>query len=146
MLTGLHDPLFEVGRSNYVGVFGTEEIELDPSHGDGSFFHNSKVRFADILDGLSNTMVVGERSSKIGGSTWVGMIHGATEAMARVVGATDHVPNDVAAHFDDFSSYHASGAHFTLGDGSVRIISDDIDLGVYRALATRAGGEPAAKY
>lgn len=146
LLTGLHAPLAEVGRSNYVGVFGTRAIEDNPSRGDGSFYHNSHTRFADILDGLSTTIVIGERSSKLSGSTWVGMIHGATDAMARVVGSCDHVPNDPHAHFDDFSSYHASGGNFILGDASVRMISDDIDLDVYRALATRSGGEPVPKY
>jgi len=146
LITGLDTPLFEVGRSNYVGVFGTEEIEVDPGRGDGVFFHNSWIRFADIQDGLSNTLLVGERSSKHGDSTWVGMIHGATDAMARVVGSCDHPPNDPHAHFEDFGSYHASGANFVLADGSVRMIGSDIDLSVYYGLATRAGGEPAAKY
>lgn len=143
MLTGLHTPLFEVGRSNYVGVFGTGEIETNPSQGDGTFYHNSRVRFADILDGLSNTLVVGERSSKLGSSTWVGVVHGATEPMARVVGSGDHVPNDPHLHFDDFSSYHATGAHFALADGSVRLISSHIEVTVYQGLMTRRGREPA---
>lgn len=146
MLTGLHTGLFEVGRSNYVGVFGTEEIELAPTRGDGVFFHNSWVRFPDIQDGLSNTFLVGERSSRYGDSTWVGMIHGATDAMARVVGSCDHPPNDPHGHFEDFGSFHASGANFVLADASVRLIGSDIDPAVYHGLATRAGREPAVKY
>jgi prepilin-type N-terminal cleavage/methylation domain-containing protein/prepilin-type processing-associated H-X9-DG protein len=140
-LSGLHTPNFEVGRSNYVGVFGTLDVVLNPSQGDGVLFHNSRVRFADIHDGLSNTLMVGERCSKLLDSTWVGVIHGASDPMARVVGSCDHVPNDPHAHVEDFSSYHASGAHFALADGSVRLISDHVDLTVYYGLATRSGGE-----
>jgi prepilin-type processing-associated H-X9-DG protein len=39
------------------------------------------------------------------------------------------------------SSYHPGGANVLLGDGSVRFIKDSIDLGVWRALGTCAGGE-----
>ena len=86
-------PLFDVARSNYVGVFGTFELEDDPSAGDGVFFHNSQVVFATIDDGLSNTFLVGERDAELGGSVWSGMISQANEPMARVVGITDHSPN-----------------------------------------------------
>jgi hypothetical protein len=136
------NPLFPVARANYVGVFGTLEIEDDPFAGDGVFHQNSSYRFADVLDGLSNTIFVGERCSRIDGSTWTGAVEAAEEGLARVVGSTDHTPNDPAAHFDDFSSHHPTGAHFTLGDGSVRMISDLVDLAVYHAIATRAGNEP----
>lgn len=138
-----HD--IELGRSNYVGVFGTDEIEDDPGNGSGLFFHNSYLRFADVLDGLSNTLAVGERSSRLGDSTWVGMIHGASDAMARIVGSCDHVPNHPAGHFDDFSSHHATGAHFVFADGSVHMIGDNIEHAVYQALATRRGGEPGIR-
>ncbi len=137
------NPLFNVGRSNYVGVYGTEEIEDAPLDGDGVFFQNSRIRFADILDGLSNTIVVGERSSRLDGSTWTGAVAEAAEGMARIVGSADHPPNDPHAHFDDFSSYHATGANFVWGDGSVRLIASTIDEDVYRAVATRSGGEVA---
>ena len=130
----------QFARANYVGVFGTLEIEDVPSAGDGVFYHLSKIKFASITDGLSNTLLVGERSSKIEYSTWSGVAP-IDEAMARVVGSTEHPPNDEEAHFDDFSSNHATGAHFALGDGSVRLITDQIDESVYSGLATRAGGE-----
>jgi hypothetical protein len=33
------------------------------------------------------------------------------------------------------------GAHFLLGDGAVRFIGSNIDLGVYQHLATRSGND-----
>ena len=40
-----------------------------------------------------------------------------------------------------FGSYHPGGAHFVFGDGHVEFINEDIDLIVYRSLATKAGDE-----
>jgi prepilin-type N-terminal cleavage/methylation domain-containing protein len=136
-------PLFKIARSNYVGVFGVQEVEDVPSAGDGVFFHNSRVRFADVTDGLSNTLMIGERSSRFGGSVWAGVVDGASEAMVRIVGVGDHTPNHPALHFDDFSSYHPSGVHFLAGDGSVHRFNDSINTAVYQALCTRAGSEAA---
>jgi prepilin-type N-terminal cleavage/methylation domain-containing protein len=136
-------PLFKIARSNYVGMFGTLEAEDAPSDGDGVFFHNSRVRFAEITDGLSNTLLVGERNAAFGGSLWAGVVDGAAEAIVRIVGVADHTPNHPSLHFDDFSSYHPSGVHFLVGDGSVQRLNDSIDVAVYQALATRGGGEIA---
>lgn len=135
--------MFEVARANYGGVFGTRVIETGSQAGDGAFFENSRIRFADIIDGLSNTLLVGERTSRLGGCTWVGAVPGADRSMARVVGRAGSVPNDVLGDVADFGSYHPFGAHFVMADGSVQMISDEIDLTVYRALATRAGREAA---
>jgi len=38
-------------------------------------------------------------------------------------------------------SFHPGGVNAVFGDGSVRFVSNGIDLAVWRALATRAGGE-----
>jgi prepilin-type N-terminal cleavage/methylation domain-containing protein len=137
-------PLFSIARSNYVGVFGTVEIEDAPSQSDGMFFHNSRTNFAKVKDGLSNTLVIGERQSEHGGSLWAGVISTANEPMARVVGVADHPPNDPHMHFEDFSSNHPSGVHFLVGDGSVARINNTIDVAVYQALCTIKGGEPAS--
>lgn len=136
-------PLFKVAKSNYVGMFGTGELEDEASAGNGVFFHNSQVNFAHVRDGLSNTLFVGERHSRFGSSVWTGVIHDANEAMARIVGVADHAPNSESHHFDDFSSNHPSGAHFLMGDGSVRILNNEINTTLYQALSTRDGGEVA---
>ena len=133
--------LCKVAKSNYVGVFGTTEVDGSPAAGDGVFFRNSGVGFRDITDGLSKTAIVGERSSRLGGSTWGGVIAGAKAQRVRTVGIADHTPNHPAGHFDDFSSGHPTGVHFLFGDGSVRRLDDRIDESVYRALCTRCGGE-----
>jgi len=135
--------MFRLARANYAGVFGVLEIDANPSSGDGTFFHNSQTRFADIRDGLTNTIIIGERSSRLDIPTWVGSVPGAHRAMSRVVGRSGRVPNDVLADFSDFGSHHVFGANFLLGDGSVKLISDEVDLTVFQALATRAGNEVA---
>lgn len=135
--------LFPIARSNYVGMFGTTEVGDSPYAGNGAFFGNSKIKLRDFMDGTSNTLVIGERCSRLGGSLWHGVIPEANEAYARVVGSTDHIPNSPAGHFDDFSSFHASGAQFVMADCSVRLVADSVDLTVYQGMATRMGGEVA---
>ncbi|MEO2033359.1 MAG: DUF1559 domain-containing protein, partial [Planctomycetaceae bacterium] len=148
--------------ANYLGSFGTDELDgcanmagtapvsaTGQCKGDGIFFHNSTTRIRDVTDGTSNTFVVGERVTRVAEgwhSTWVGMVSKGEEAFQRILGSADHVPNDRAAHFDDFSSQHTGGAQFCLADGSVHFLSENIDLSVYRSLATRAGGELVSEF
>ncbi len=144
--SGPNSQMFKIARTNYAGVFGTRVIESNPGTGDGTFYRNSGTRFADITDGQSNTLMVGERASRQigsweGSATWIGAVPGAHRGMARTVGRVDRVPNDVLRDFADFSSWHPFGANFVMGDGSVRMISDEIERATFHALATRAGGE-----
>jgi len=134
-------PLTELGKANYIGVFGTREVDDVPAAGDGMFFRNSRLGMRDMIDGTSKTLFVGERHSKLGASSWAGVVLGAKAARPRVVGVADHTPNHRDHHFDDFTSNHPTGVHFLLGDGSVHRFDDSIALEVYQSLCTRAGGE-----
>lgn len=138
-----------LSHANYVGSFGT--VELDTCEGlpvgqvcksDGVFYHLSTTRDADVKDGLGHTLFVGERTSRHGGSTWTGLLPAGDEAFARFLGIADHPPNLAGGHLDDFSSNHPGGTNFLYGDGSVRLITESVDLQVYRGLATIRGREP----
>ena len=133
-----------VSKGNYSGVFGDTEIEDSPGNGRGMFFFKSRLRFADIRDGTSNTFLVGERNLELGPVSWVGVYHEADAPFARHIGACDHAPNSPVGHFEDFRSYHPQGANFLMGDGSVHLIPETIDLTVYKGLSTRMGKEIAS--
>ena len=148
----------EIATGNYIGVFGTLDFHdvCDPGSpdfngckGDGTFFLNRQVRFADIRDGLSNTLVVGERSSKWAPSTWVGVVTGGQHGVARVAGLAAFPPNSEVneEHYThNFSSFHPSGTNFLSGDGSVKLISETIAEETYHALATRSAGDTVGEY
>jgi prepilin-type N-terminal cleavage/methylation domain-containing protein/prepilin-type processing-associated H-X9-DG protein len=65
-----------VAHSNYVGCNGTEETTDAPGNNSGLFLRNSHYNIASVSDGLSNTIVVGERSSNHSPSTWTGAVTG----------------------------------------------------------------------
>jgi prepilin-type N-terminal cleavage/methylation domain-containing protein/prepilin-type processing-associated H-X9-DG protein len=141
-----------VAHANYVGVFGTNEVESSPGAGNGTFFRNSRVKFGDITDGLSSTYVVGERSSDIALATWTGAVPGAAVPLRRdpsqaegnfflVLGRGDHRPNAPESHIDDFYSRHAQGLNCLFADGSVHSIGNSVSPQVWSGIQTRAGGE-----
>jgi prepilin-type N-terminal cleavage/methylation domain-containing protein/prepilin-type processing-associated H-X9-DG protein len=137
----------------------------DPDYGpahQGMLYRNSGVKISDITDGTSNTLFVGERSSNLAYPTWTGAVTGGQVpphvpdyfnwgpegapllVLAHTGDHNDnpiHTPNSYVAHVDDFWSYHPGGANFLMVDGSVRQIDDTVDMFVWMALGTKAGGE-----
>ncbi len=140
-----------LATSNYIGSFGDENVHkchhvADGGQcvSDGAFFHNSALRFADFRDGLSQTFLAGERTTDLGYSTWVGAPAGDACAPGLVVGTAGYPPNSAEDDAHNFSSNHPAGTHFLLGDGSVHLISEQIQESIYHALSTRDGGETVA--
>lgn len=150
---------------SYAGSVGNDaaEVDNDAVPWNGVLFRNSSVAVEDILDGTSNTFVIGERAWALTNGAWVGAPNGgltragrlnpmapvfASSAVA-VLAHANIVNNrfDADGGLDDFSSLHPGGAQFLFCDGSVHFLRDVTTPGgwrdTYQALATRAGREAA---
>lgn len=106
-------------------------------------------RFADVRDGSSNTLLVGEISwiNEITGTRYRSWVRGCDTApvCAGARNVTNAINSPSIALFNDiaFGSMHPGGANFIMGDGSLRFLREDINLALYRSLASRDGREAA---
>jgi len=147
-----------VALTSYVGCCGTNYTTED-----GIFYQDSKTRAAEVRDGLSHTILFGERPPS--SDNWYGWWYaGAGQANSgspdMLLGALDI--NDAARHAEScppgpyqfgpgdldnqcdlfhFWSLHHGGAWFALADGSAQFLSENAAPEIVPALATRAGGE-----
>jgi prepilin-type N-terminal cleavage/methylation domain-containing protein/prepilin-type processing-associated H-X9-DG protein len=112
----------------------------------------SKTRMGEIHDGTSQTLVIGERvyQPSVSGSfeftsSWAGSIATQAEVVAQSIPhleASESTAINLALDYPQcFSSRHAGGAQFAFGDGSTRLLSENIDTTVFEALGTPNGGE-----
>ncbi|MEZ6126222.1 MAG: DUF1559 domain-containing protein [Planctomycetaceae bacterium] len=132
---------------DYLGVSG--HVEGNPgcsgiTNGSGTFYSLSRTRMRDITDGSSNTMIVGERGIP-SDRGWGWYLCGGTECEHYISSERGLSPGANVPSWNGtlrrFWSWHAGGAHFLLGDGSVRFLSYNMDFDTYRHMSTRSGGE-----
>jgi prepilin-type N-terminal cleavage/methylation domain-containing protein len=158
-------PLTVLGQASvcsYAGCLGT--LGYEEQQFTGIFHRNSRVRFADIHDGTSNTVGIGERTSRFSENSWVGPVWQQETVYARTaprynpaqpsfqcratptavlvhVRITSLQPNHPNNSPGSFFSSHPGGAQFLNMDGSSRFISSSVSIENYRALCSRDGGE-----
>ncbi len=133
--------------------------------GDGMFHMNSRVRIADVTDGTSNTFLVAEVQDELNGTPNSNRLPGSdrrynfssnsdgnppTDISEYLVGMELNDPinanhRDTAGFYNNngeyAGSYHVGGAQFLMTDGSVRFVSQNINMNVYQGVSTRGNGE-----
>jgi prepilin-type N-terminal cleavage/methylation domain-containing protein/prepilin-type processing-associated H-X9-DG protein len=144
----------EVWTANPVTFYQRHGVPLpagDPSS--GTLVLNRPSRFADLSDGLSNTVFLSESAGRPArwveravvdplvmqfAAVWtdedivVSMGKWDTGVVGRVINYTN---------IYEIYSFHPGGANALFADGSVRFLSATINPAVAAALVTRAGGE-----
>jgi len=123
----------------------------------GPFDYNRSYKFATIIDGLSNTVGIGEKFRNTVGTTMQD-----ASRVCYTLGSTNI--NDKHAQFGAsigqpinlrdvghrgaaaFRSLHPGGSQFMLMDGSVRFISETVADEVRLAIGTRGSGEVVGEY
>jgi prepilin-type N-terminal cleavage/methylation domain-containing protein/prepilin-type processing-associated H-X9-DG protein len=146
-----------VALTDYLGVEGTNQFRED-----GILYLDSQVRFADVTDGTSNTLLVGERPpspDRVFGWWYGGWGQSQDGSADTLLGARElnvypelascprgpyaFSPGNLRNPCDIFhfwSLHRGGGVNFLFADGSVRFITYAANP-IMPALATRGGGE-----
>lgn len=156
------------GRYAFTSYCGVGGVQLEKDDGVFVSLSNETTRvgrgisFAEIRDGLSNTLMIGERPPNDAG-TGYGAWLGSQNPTAAAIGVGENRESlvvDISTtgceeeNFDyqpavrgskcgwtHHWSYHPGGANFAMSDGSVHFVSYEIETTALHALATRAAGD-----
>jgi prepilin-type N-terminal cleavage/methylation domain-containing protein/prepilin-type processing-associated H-X9-DG protein len=135
---------------------------------DGVLFNRSKITFADIRDGTSMTLLVGEALPEFANDAtapedlngtfkdhwYIGGDDTDTDRPSSDLHGLDHseglgstgvginLPNGTAAAELCFGSAHSNGCQVVLCDGSVHFINQTIDTTTWKCLGCRNDGTP----
>jgi prepilin-type N-terminal cleavage/methylation domain-containing protein len=138
------NPVALAAPTSFAACCGNDDSDTTDETGNGIFYRNSSTSPADITDGLSTTIMVGEKAWSNANGIWPGAMSGAvllrgslnpcapnvpgiTNPASTLVLSHAHLNNALAdpdggAGLDDFSSQHVVGSNFVFADGSVHFI------------------------
>jgi prepilin-type N-terminal cleavage/methylation domain-containing protein/prepilin-type processing-associated H-X9-DG protein len=130
--------------SSYTACVGSDDSDVFAATGSGAFYRNSGTRFAEILDGTTFTILIGEKAWAKQCTIWAGAMNRGTLVRGKLntcqpnvagmyypasalIQSHAHLNNaelddDGSAGMDDFSSLHPIGSNFVFADGSVHFI------------------------
>jgi prepilin-type N-terminal cleavage/methylation domain-containing protein/prepilin-type processing-associated H-X9-DG protein len=146
---GTGEARFRNPSTNAIWQSGFSLRATGPDKPNGIFFRADFARRLDLVgitDGTSNTLMVSEDLT--GRSAWTGWAYsnhaaGNTTAIppnAKRLDGTPFARGDWQNVFG-FKSQHSGGVNAGFADGSVRFISESIDIVTWRAVGSATGGE-----
>ena len=168
---GTFSTYFRSGNMEANGMFYMTGPGSKPASYQDNLVSNAKPPSdAGIVDGMSNTLLFGERYHLdrvfddvlyengdkaafplnhygawgwIGGGNGTGQVFGSTQERLnyRLPANATNSYSYLNSRLSAFGSGHPDGANFTLADGSTRFIPNIIDYITYQALSTRKQGE-----
>jgi prepilin-type N-terminal cleavage/methylation domain-containing protein/prepilin-type processing-associated H-X9-DG protein len=161
----LHDAptQFNAATSSYAGVAG----DVGPPNGNdirgrkdhnglvynlksnntGVFFYGRRIKLKEITDGTSKTFFFGEtinghqtnnNNMWTNGNRCNSSMRTTYYPLNTPIGTVAVAVEPPAGAHCAFNSRHPSGGNFSLGDGSVQFIQDDMDTATYQAMSTRS--------
>jgi len=171
------DQTYTAATSNYVMNGGCRPRNVNQGANGWGFSEmpnrRPSLKFRDMIDGLSNTIAVGERSYEdCRAAVWVGTrnYNGTGNVAYRQYAAWSRYTindllgfgsgNDIRCE-TSYSSKHTGGAQFLFGDGAVRFLSENIDsdptnrcatnqnaanMGTFQRLSHRGEGQVVGDY
>lgn len=154
----------------YVASAGWMDTSQPPIQGTGLLYPDSRVRIAEVVDGTSSTLMIGERSRNLADAAWPGvlgldytppplctkrswpvescvglmfLLMGRSGPSSDILGGTIIEGNAMnrQAGADGFASLHPGGCLFLFADGSVHFVKETQAPRIFQALSSRNGGE-----
>lgn len=160
---GAHGNYALCAGNGYFGPTGTAE------NLNGPFYSKSRTRMEAIHDGTSNTIFAaeilvvkdttqhdlrGRYHNAVHGGVIFSTLNPPNTTVGDRVNGNYCIPQNkapcaapTAATQAIFArSFHTGGVNSLMGDGSVRLIIDGVDVTIYQALGTIIGGEPVGSF
>ena len=147
--------------TTYAGCHHDVEAPInDDNH--GLLFLNSAIKYSDIRDGSSQTILLGEIWPEVIDA--IAGVRRQTDSLGWVSGTRSTLRNTSSATYrpsyrgqvqvlpqgpldvGGFGSAHPGGVHIAMADGSCRHLREDIDAELLRQLGHRADGTLQSKY
>jgi prepilin-type N-terminal cleavage/methylation domain-containing protein len=143
-----------VGNPNTNGAWSAHGMLSQYRDLTGSVSTKRLIRLTEVTDGTSNTLMLGERSMHPPSTatatnhdyrSWIRGNNGGAGACKNVRYPINSTYYNGSNNFNDisFGSAHTGGCSFALGDGTVRFVNQNINMGILQGMSTISSGEQA---